>query len=168
MVEIRKDVPFPYKGYIFCQSEDEANECLEIFRDAAQELKLFDIKCAISHGCSEFGQKYPDFKYSPDGKHRSFQRLGNWDKLEAEHFLDHYRPLMYRLNASNEFVTIRDVFGFYTWVVYAEILGDMSYKTFVEAPITNRPEPFASRVRSQSKMRNGELDELRQMLEPQN
>ena len=64
MVEIREEVPFPYKGYVYCQSEAEAKHCLEMTERALRSSGVSNVIIGLSHGCSEYGLRYPEWKYS--------------------------------------------------------------------------------------------------------
>lgn len=164
MVDVREDVPYPYKGYIFCESEDEANSCLEEFQQTLRALQITNVYCGISHGCSEYGLKYPKFKYSNDGAHRSFERPAFWDQSESEFWSLNQKPTSVRKDHNKEGISIRDMIVFRTWIDYAEIIGDDSYKRFRDMPSTNKPKRFAERVRKQSQLRKTQFEELRQRL----
>ena len=86
MIELREDIQYPYKGYIFCESEDEVKLCLKEFRQALQKFGVSGVLSGISHGCSEYSLKYPGFKYSDDGAHRSFDRPESWDRSESKFY----------------------------------------------------------------------------------
>jgi hypothetical protein len=64
MIELREKIPNPYKGYIYCESEEEAHFCLEELQQTLRAMRVSNVHCGISHGCSEYGLKYPKFKYS--------------------------------------------------------------------------------------------------------
>jgi hypothetical protein len=164
MIEIREDVPYPYKGYIFCESEDEAKDCQEELQQALRALRMSDVYCGISHGCSEYGLKYPDFKYSNDGAHRSFERPELWDQVESEFWAATEKPALAGKDYNREGISIRDVLAFCTWIDYAEIIGDDSYKMFRDKPSTSKLASFAERVKKQSQFRKAQMEELRQRL----
>ena len=160
MVEAREEVPYPYKGYIYCHSEDEAKYCLEAFERVLRSSGVSNVIYGISHGCSEYGLRYPEWKYSKDGSHRLFARPESWDQSESEFFaaIQNWPKPMPHFNKDG--VTVCDIFIFNTWVNYAEIIGDDSWKTFHDSPASDMPKPFATRVRAQSKQRMAEFREL--------
>ena len=73
-------------------------------------------------------------------------------------------PRQPRKDYNHENITIRDVIALRTWIDYAEIIGDDSWRMFRDAPAANKPEPFATRVKMQSQMRKTQMDELRERL----
>lgn len=164
MVELREDVPFPYKGYIYCESEDEAHFCLRKFQQTLEAFHISNVYSGISHGCSEYGLKYPKFKYSKDGTHRSFERPALWDQAESKFFAVNQKPLIAEKGFNKEGISILDVIGFRTWVDYAEIIGDDSFGKFRDGPNDKKPEPFATRIRKQSQLRKSQMEELRERL----
>ncbi len=161
MIEVREDTPYPYKSYIYCESEDEAKICRDVFQNALRKHNISDVYCGISHGCSEFGAKYPSFKYSKDGTHRNFEWPEHWDETEAAFFEFNPRPENIDYVHFNGNLSIRDVAGFATWIDYAEMIGDETAKLFREKPNTAVPETFAARVNKQSQARHQQMIELR-------
>ena len=85
MVEIREGLSGSCRGYIYGGGEPEAGECKSIVEREPRALGLDSIKTAITHGCSEFSQKYPEFKYQENGQHNSFKPADNWAKIESNY-----------------------------------------------------------------------------------
>ena len=164
MIEMREAVPFPYKGYIFCESEDEANFCLEEVQKSLQAWQVSNVRCGLSHGCSEYGLKYPKFKYSSDGAHHSFERPTSWDQLESDFYAVTQKPRIERKDYNKQGITIRDMLGFRAWIDYAEIIGDESSRMFRDSPTSDKQEPFATRIRKQSQLRKAQMEELREII----
>lgn len=160
MVEMREDIAYPYKGYIYCESEDEALFCRSVLQQTLEAHEISDVYCGISHGCSEFGLKYPGFKYSNDGSHRTFERPGSWDRLEAEFFARNQKPQRFRKDFNHDGITLSDLVGLRTWVAYAELIGDEACWQFQDGPTTEKPQPFATLATKQARMRQDELQEL--------
>lgn len=160
MVELREAVSYPYKGYIFCESEDEAKFCRGEFQKSLQAHQISDVYCGISHGCSEYGLKYPEFKYSNDGSHNSFVRPANWDSVESDFFSDSENLHPEEEDHNKQGLSLRDVIGFRTWIDYAEIIGDETSTRYRKKPTFKKPEPFATRVAKQSQMRKAQMEEL--------
>lgn len=164
MIELREDIPYPYKCYIFCESEDEVKGCLEELQQTLRALQISNVHCRISHGCSEYGLEYPSFKYSNDGAHRSFERPAAWDQSESEFWSVTQKPTLARKDSNHEGISIRDMIVFRTWIDYAEIIGDDSCKRFRDTPSATKPARFVERVRKQSQLRKTQMQELHQML----
>lgn len=159
MIEIRKDVPYPYKGYIYCESDDDAVFCREEMMKLFRQFEIKNAYLAISHGCSEYGLKYPEFKYSPAGEHRDFKRPATWDDLETK-----YLPPADKADSSINFnkntITLRDVVGFQTWAFYAESIGDESFRELTGSNTPKLPMEFLSKVRDQAQSRSEQRLEL--------
>lgn len=164
MIELREDVQYPYKGYIYCESEDEAKFCLKEFRQALQKFGVSGVLSGISHGCSEHSLKYPDFKYSNDGAHRSFDRPNSWDQSESRFYSRVKIMRRDKVDFDKKYISIRDIFGFRTWVKYAWLIGDDSCEIFLGKQAINLPEHFTTRVKNQAELRNKQMDELRNRL----
>jgi len=164
MVELRDDVPYPYKGYIFCESEEEVIYCLEAFSNALQSFGISNVHCGISHGCSEYGLKYPEYKYSSDGAHNSFVRSDSWDRLEADFFKENKLQEHYKDHHNKQGITINDVLGFRAWIKYAEIIGDDSCKKFLGGPTVTLPEHFTVQAEKLADKRKSQMKELRERL----
>lgn len=164
MIELREDVVNPYKGYIYCEAEDEAKNCLAAFREALDKLAISNILCGFSHGCSEYGLKYPEFKYSADGAHRRFDRPADWDRVETGFWDGVKKPVRIREDNNHDGLSLRDVMAFRTWIDYAEIIGDESWRLFRDRPNEKKTPRFAERTRKQAKQRHAEMQELRKRL----
>ncbi len=160
MVELREDIPYPYKGYIYCDSEDEVKFCLQVFQQALQIFGVSGVQIGISHGCSEYGLKYPEFKFSNDGGHRSFERPASWELQESKFFSEIIVRQGDRVDNNKQGITIRDVIAFQTWIKYAQIIGDQSCKIFTDKSNIVKPERFIARVGKQAQMRNTQMKEL--------
>jgi len=163
MVELREDVKYPYKGYIYCESENEVEFCLIQLQSAFRQFGVSNIHCGISHGCSEYGLRYPKFKYSQDGSHRSFERPESWNKTDAQLLSSIQKFKRIRVGFNKQGISIRDIIGFQTWIKYAAIIGDDTYKLFVDTPTATTPTPFAARVEKQAELRKAQLEELQEM-----
>lgn len=168
MIEVRDYSPYPYKAYVFCESEDEAQSCLSALAHALAVAGIGDVRLGITHGCTEYGVRYPDFKYSKDGAHRRFARPPGWDEAEARLHAGGPPAPPPVPDCNNAGITIRDVLGIRTWVRYAELIGDATYARFarllVGRPELDMPEPFIARVRAQASARQGQMAELAESL----
>ena len=160
MVELRPAVKFPYKGYIYCQSEEEASECLNRLNDRLRELGLTRISAKISHGCSEYGLQYPTFKFSEDGTHRNFKPRSSWKRKEEAYFSSLPPQGWKPPHFNHEGLTLRDALGIFTWVYYARLIGDPNADIFSKNKIECSMEVFTQRASEQSQQRYDELLEL--------
>ncbi|MCP5081026.1 MAG: hypothetical protein GY948_04945 [Alphaproteobacteria bacterium] len=157
MIELRENVPNPYKGYIYCTSEEEAGTCLDILQSALTTAGITGIECRLSHGCSEYSLKYPEFKYAADGSHRSFARPEPWNGKEVQFFSAHKDSGSVRTDYNNQALSVRDLLCFRTWLEYADIIGDDSCQIFDASLRASGDQIFTARVRDQAEQRKAEL-----------
>ena len=160
MIELRQDVPNPYKGYIYCTSEEEADLCLNTMQAAIASAGITGIECRLSHGCSEYSLKYPEFKYSEDGSHKSFARPEGWDRKEAQFFAANRDAGAVRTDYNNHGMSVRDLLCFRTWLEYAELIGDTTCELFDASLRTTGDEAFAAQVKAQAEQRQREWVKL--------
>jgi len=163
MIELREDVKYPYKGYIYCESENEVEFCLMQIQSAFRKFGVSNVHCGISHGCSEYALRYPKFKYSQDGSHRSFERPESWSKTDSQLLSSIQKRKRNRVDHNKQGISIRDIIGFQTWIKYAAIIGDETCKLFVDTPTATTSRFFAARVGKQAELRKTELEELQEM-----
>lgn len=162
MIELRDGIKFPYKAYIYCDTVEDVRICLQAFRELQATHGITGISSKISHGCSEYGQKYPAFKYSEEPVSPKFEPKPEWHEIENNYFKSVNWPAQKRSSNYRQHVSLRDVFGFYTWVRYAEMIGDPTSRGFAGGWAPSLPLPFVERVRTQAAVRSRELGELRQ------
>lgn len=162
MIELRENVSYPYKGYIYCQSEEEAISCRAEFISELDKFGLSNVRCGISHGCSEYGLEYPEFKYSADGAHLNFDQPDKWKEIEEKLLPPMPTGGATVFHQNNYEVTLRDIYCFETWIKYAELIGDSSYRHFDGIPISNKADAFVRRVKGQAAARKTQLAELQE------
>ncbi|MCR9236090.1 MAG: hypothetical protein NXI17_05415 [Alphaproteobacteria bacterium] len=160
MIELREGINKPYKGYIYCESESEAIHCLEVLRTHLERCGLAHITTGISHGCSEYGMEYPEFKFSDDGSHRSQQQPDEWRRVEEDYFSEPFSEKGQILDFNTQEITLRDVICYETWIKYSEIIGDDTHKLFPVVPTDGKQKGFISRAEKQAPDRQAQLLEL--------
>ena len=135
MLEMRPEVAGAYKGYIYCFSLGEANEIQNQLTTILNKKINKNISIAVKRGCSEFGIAYPEYKKinQNDGqlmkyneKWRSKEKLID-DKLAKR---DQSKQRVLRKNLPG--ATVCDTLIMSNWLVYAKIMGDLTYKKIIK------------------------------------
>lgn len=147
-------------GWPHCDTVDDVRACLQAFRDLQAKHGIEGISSKISHGCSEYGQKYPAFKFPETDDAPEFVPDPQWSAIEKAYFRSIKLPAQARESNTREHVSLRDVFAFCTWVKYAELIGDPSSKAYAALRGPDLSQQFTKRVRSQAKIRRREMEEL--------
>lgn len=160
MIELREEITNPYKGYIYCESESEAMNCLEVLRLNLKRFGLAHITSGISHGCSEYGLKYPEFKFSDDGVHHSQKQPDEWKTIEEDYFSEPFSEKGQVLDFNTHEITLRDVICYETWIKYSEIIGDDTHKLFPAVPADGKLKGFINRAAKQAHTRQAQLVKL--------
>ena len=164
MIELREAVKNPYKAYIYCGSEDEAVSCRELFQNELNKAGFTGIAAKISHGCSEYSLKYPDFAFSEDGAHSDFVRPDGWDELEQQKLkLPPAGEKPISMSGAGP-LSLRDVYVFNTWIKYAIAIGDQSVRQLSTEAGGRLPDDLAQRIAAQADKRGLELAELQHSL----
>ena len=167
MVELREYVKFPYKGYIYCDSKEMAQQELAKLQNILEANGVSAIS-RVSHGCSEFGHEYPEFKYSASGEHEKFHQKNNeviWHDWVKD--LPEFKssPLKHR---SLNFFSLNDAVVASSWATYADIIGDEKTRQLGPLPAFHRPVSFQLDAREQATRRASELAELQSEIDAQN
>ncbi|CAD0184607.1 hypothetical protein RUESEDTHA_01489 [Ruegeria sp. THAF57] len=163
MIELRDGIKYPYKGYIYCNSADEAKACLAAFEGKLAEFGVSGLHLKISHGCSEYGLEYPAFKYSVNAEQTEFEAPKDWAGIEEQYFKGTKFPKPQIKAHTKPFISLRDVFVFRTWAKYAQLIGDETATPFIAQGGPDLPAQFVKRVKAQAAQRNAELTELAAM-----
>lgn len=151
MTERRENSSGAYKGFVYCQGIEEANEVFKIVREAVSEDISPEVPVALTHGCSEFAQLHP--KYARVGAgNDSMKYREDWQFYED--FVDTNfvinKPDASEADAVGGKTTypMWEIFSMQYWLGYAATIGDASYlmiagKTLPPIPQLKRP-PFKS------------------------
>ncbi len=126
MIEIRPGISGMYKGFIFCESIDEAEL---IFKELKIILynnlnKNFNLK--IKRGCSEYYDKFPSYN---DLTENALKYDSKWESYEKE--FDKKNPdLIFRKNPSPTLkgMSLFDAMVFKNWLSIAKKYGDESWE----------------------------------------
>tara|TARA_A100001388_G_scaffold276979_1_gene266333 strand:+ start:1314 stop:2408 length:1095 start_codon:yes stop_codon:yes gene_type:complete len=138
MVEIRPGVKENYKGFVYFKSPQDAAEALEILSHKINEKKIKTKSIKIKHGCSEFYEKYPDFKKINFKGEQEMNYNKVWEKFEkivdSEQIKRSEEDSLY-IGSSLNLINLSDFFIIKNWLNYAKILGDTSYQTIFDKNI---------------------------------
>ena len=135
MLEMRSKVPGSYKGYIYCFSLSEANEIQNQLTTILNKKINENILITVKRGCSEFGIAYPQYKKINQNDDQLMKYNEEWrskekfidDKL-AKRDQSKHRVLRKNLPGA----TVCDTLIMSNWLVYAKIMGDLSYKKIIK------------------------------------
>ena len=135
MLEMRPEVAGAYKGYIYCFSLSEANEIQNQLTTILNKKINKNISIAVKRGCSEFGIAYPEYKKINQNDGQLMKYKEEWsskeklidDKLAKR---DQSKQRVLRKNLPG--ASLCDVLIMRNWIVYAKIIGDLSYKKIMK------------------------------------
>jgi len=135
MIEMRPEVSGAYKGYIYCFSLSEANEIQNQLTTILNKKINENISITVKRGCSEYGIAYPQYKKINQNDGQLMKYNEEWrskekfidDKL-AKRDQSKHRVLRKNLPGA----TVCDTLIMSNWLVYAKIMGDLSYKKIIK------------------------------------
>ena len=135
MLEMRSEVSGDYKGYIYCFSLSEANEIQNQLTTILNKKINENISITVKRGCSEYGIAYPQYKKINKNNGQLMKYNEEWrskekfidDKL-AKRDQSKHRVLRKNLPGA----TVCDTLIMSNWLVYAKIMGDLSYKKIIK------------------------------------
>jgi len=135
MLEMRPKVSGAYKGYIYCFSLKEANEIQNQLTTILNKKINENISITVKRGCSEYGIAYSQYKKINKNNGQLMKYNEEWrskekfidDKL-AKRDQSKHRVLRKNLPGA----TVCDTLIMSNWLVYAKIMGDLSYKKIIK------------------------------------
>ncbi|MBF0357201.1 MAG: tetratricopeptide repeat protein [Magnetococcales bacterium] len=145
IVEVRPEVSGTYKGFIFCQSFEEATDVLDIVKTLVCEKIHDNVPLTIKRGCSEYALAYPDYEKTEEMGSPLMMYNEEWRKYEEEvdkYTLGETNPM--NNTFSHIGVTLRDAMVMRNWLAYAKMIEDHSFMDIFEhsvlaLPIKKRP-----------------------------
>jgi tetratricopeptide (TPR) repeat protein len=128
IVEIRPNIIGNYKGYIYCESLDDAIKNFDIISNI---ITFEQIKISIKHGCSEFYETHPDYKKINFNGTQKLKYNNDWSNKES--IIDNRTPIRDELDKkiihhSVKGINLSDILIIRNWISYATLIGDFSYK----------------------------------------
>ena len=125
MVELRPGVNGLYKGFIYCESNDEATEILAKIEPTLK--KSLKYKVTIKRGCTEFYKTFSNFKETNKEASNFMNYKEKWKKIEVR--ADKKKSLIKKkfVDTITGF-SLSDFIIINQWLNYAKLINDMSYK----------------------------------------
>ena len=130
VTETRENVSGNYKGYIFCTGLPDAKEVLKITSNEIKKTKLLPLKIDIKHGCTEFYNKFPEYKeINLDGE-QNFKYSKKWETIENSFdrklpkILDYDKKVV---GPTHNKINLSDILIIKNWLKYAKLIGDNTY-----------------------------------------
>lgn len=131
MIEIRPGVKGNYKGFVYFKNPQDAEKGLEILSNNINQKKIKTKSIEIKHGCSEFYEKYPDFKKINFKGEQEINYKNEWEKFEKivdDQQIKRNKEDSLYVGSSLNLINLSDFFIIINWLNYAKILGDTSYE----------------------------------------
>lgn len=126
MIELRPNIPGKYKGLIYCQSLEEAEEVSRNLLFVTKNNFNKKIGLNIKRGCSEFSVKFPKYNnlkkdiMNYDANSKKYE-----DKFDKENI---ELGLNKKTRSTIKGITLYDALVIRNWLAYAKIIGDDTYK----------------------------------------
>jgi|TARA_B110000027_G_scaffold127371_1_gene146635 tetratricopeptide (TPR) repeat protein len=132
MIEFRPGVSGFYKGFIYCSSTREADMISKMISPIINKLVIGKIK--IKRGCSEFSDKFPDYKEINKDNNVFMKYKDEWRQKEKSFdMLDN--TIIKKSSISLSGISVSDILIMNNWLNYAKQINDLSYKDISEEMI---------------------------------
>ena len=145
MVEVRSKVKNNYKGFIYFKNPGDAEDTLSLLKRKIVENNIKIKNIEIKHGCSEFYDKFPDFKKINFKGEQEMKYNKDWEKFEKiidKNIIKRNKEDEVYIGSSINLLNLSDFLVIKNWLNYAKILGDSSYKqvftNFIEDSFLNK------------------------------
>ena len=134
LIELRPNISGIYKGLIYCSGMDEAEEILENISPILKKIIDNDIMIKIKRGCSEFAEKYHDYKETNKDNLNFMKYKNEWKEKERIFDINEIKNKKRNKNFKSSIsgLTISDVLVMNNWLNYAKSIDDMTYKHISE------------------------------------
>ena len=129
MIELRNGVPGAYKGFVYCSSNDEAEKILNQITPLLENHLIYNVK--IKRGCTEFYEKYPNYKEINNNEDNFMRYDPSWKQEEKKYDLK--KNLNKKISKDTlSGLSISDFLIINNWLNYAKIIGDLSYEKIID------------------------------------
>ena len=134
LIELRPSISGIYKGLIYCTGIEEAKEILENISPTIKKVIDNNITIKIKRGCSEFAEKYQEYK-EIDKNNTNFMNYKNeWEDKERIFDINQTKNKKRKKNFKDSIsgLTISDILVMNNWLNYAKNINDITYKDISE------------------------------------
>ena len=127
-VELRPEINGFYKGLIYCDNVDEADEVEEKLLPKLRERVAGYLALDLKRGCSEYPLRYPDYAHINRSGPQLMNYRNEWKDVEAKHD-DTYLNLRPKLIMPTlRGASLQDASVIRKWFDYAKGLDDISHE----------------------------------------
>ena len=134
LVELRPNISGTYKGLIYCTGMEEAEEILKDITPILKKIINNDVMIKIRRGCSEFAEKYKEYKEVNKGKPNFMKYKNEWKEKERIFDIDEIKSKKRKKNFKDSIsgLTVSDILVMNNWLNYAKSIDDTTYKHISE------------------------------------
>ena len=134
LVELRPNISGTYKGLIYCTGMEEAEEILKDITPILKKIINNDVMIKIRRGCSEFAEKYKEYKEVNKGKPNFMKYKNEWKEKERIFDIDEIKSKKRKKNFKDSIsgLTVSDILVMNNWLNYAKSINDTTYKHICE------------------------------------
>ena len=134
LVELRPNISGTYKGLIYCTGMEEAEEILKDITPILKKIINNDVMIKIRRGCSEFAEKYKEYKEVNKDKPNFMKYKNEWKEKERIFDIDEIKSKKRKKNFKDSIsgLTVSDILVMNNWLNYAKSIDDTTYKHISE------------------------------------
>ena len=134
LVELRPNISGTYKGLIYCTGMEEAEEILKDITPILKKIINNDVMIKIRRGCSEFAEKYKEYKEVNKSKPNFMKYKNEWNEKERIFDIDEIKSKKRKKNFKDSIsgLTVSDILVMNNWLNYAKSINDTTYKHISE------------------------------------
>ena len=129
-VELRPEIPGFYKGLIYCDSVDDADEIASRLRPRLRKQVGDYLNLDLKRGCSEYSLRYPEYANINRSGPQLMQYGDGWKDVEVMHDKTYRTSEPRQILPSLKGVSLQDATVIRKWLDYAKGLDDPSCEDF--------------------------------------
>ena len=128
IIEERKEISGNYKGFIYCDSLEEAKNLKLLIDPIILKTIGNNTNIFIKHGCSEFAIEHPNFKELNKNSKNYMKYNLNWK--DKEKIIDNKYSYLKKkiISKSNKGIFLNDILIIKNWFAFAKSKNDESCK----------------------------------------